>query len=691
MRELSLNPMRFRTILFLIGASAATVPCLVLGLLQYREVSADILQAEQSRREISVLVSDRLEARLTNASNLLNLTAEYVQSAGVRSSSELNTFLDSVRKNSSDYLNLHIDEKNAKSIAFSPHINLEGESNIGVDHSDRAHWRDRVKNAQTQISGLVRAKGAAVGNIVNLSKPLYENGVFMGLAVCALDLNRLSEKVLAGLPKNVYDIVIFDALGKPIFGSSVAASLPSLEDIATEDYIGVMHPLSWSGWSVGVFSQKLNREAILRDVMIKNVLIWLFTLCGALGLGLAVSFSVARAVEKLTNQMTAGRSRPEDAERIHSPKELVVLQKTYSHMQTRLESTKNELKRLNASLEDKVKEKVQKIKEQEATLVAVFESMSEGFVLFAQSGAPLYVNAAAKELLGNSFDEKALVRRLDDKHKENIFKEVVVGRTFEFRAFRIQEKTVLLTGVFIRDVTSQVQLERLKDELISVVAHELKTPLASARLGAEYILKHTSLEDCRESASDLIEDIEEMKNLIGNWLDSARIDCGAYPFKPELCLLKPLIKKAARAAGLSAQQIDIKLSEESSAAAVDPQAFIRIMVNLFDNAMKYRSTERELKIEITAQREGEEITLFCRDNGQGIDEKESEKIFDRFYQVKMSSTRRAGGVGLGLAIIKQLVELHGGRIKAAGKVGCGTCFALTFPIQPRVFSSERAS
>lgn len=679
--------MRFRSLIFFIAVSAVTLPCLVLGILQYQSAKSDIHRAESARRDISMLVSDRLEGRIANSASLLKLIAQSASSIGIERPSALKIFLDNILRSNSDFLNVHIDGADARSIAFAPSINDNGESNTGIDHSDRAHWADRTKNTDIQISGLVHAKGAASGTIVNLSKPIYSHEKFVGLAVCALDLEKLSKKVLNNLPQEIYDVVIFDAAGKPIFGSSSTSAFPGLEKIAESGYIGYVHTLNWSGWRVGVFSKKLNRDAILRDLLIKNALIWLFTLVGSLILGLGVSYSVVRAIDKLTAQITAARSRPEKREEIRSPRELVLLQRTYSLMQERLEKAKDELKELNLSLEDKVEEKVEKIKEQEATLSAVFESMKEGFILFSATSNFVYVNHAAKSLMRDGIEKDYLGQILECNKGKSQFKQEVGTRTLEFRVFRIQESSAFLTGIMIRDVTSQVQLDRLKDELISVVAHELKTPLASARLSAEYIQKHVGQENCRDAAMDLAEDIEVMKNLIGNWLDSARIECGAYPFKLELRVLKPLIKKAVQLSGLTPQEVEIHFPKEAPAAFVDSEAFVRIAVNLLDNARKYRSQDRALKVEISARREADVLIITFRDNGQGIDEAVADKIFDRFYQVKMDSTRKAGGVGLGLAIIKQLVELHGGSISVHGKVGEGACFEICLPAK-KIKSSE---
>lgn len=107
--------------------------------------------------------------------------------------------LEELCKASPDILNMHFDDPSAVSVAFSPRKNKRGESNIGVSHKDRSHWKNPYVKDGISVSGLVQAVGASDRKIVNITKPVYSNGRFVGLAVAALDLEQIAAQVLKGL------------------------------------------------------------------------------------------------------------------------------------------------------------------------------------------------------------------------------------------------------------------------------------------------------------------------------------------------------------------------------------------------------------------------------------------------------------------------------------------------------------
>lgn len=100
--------------------------------------------------------------------------------------------------------------------------------------------------------------------------------------------------------------------------------------------------------------------------------------------------------------------------------------------------------------------------------------------------------------------------------------------------------------VIARDATSEVQIDRLKDELIGIAAHELKTPLAGVRMAAECLVKTVQDPESKETAAELLESADEMKDMISRWLDVAKLQTGSYEIHPEFCLIKPMIRKSAQ-------------------------------------------------------------------------------------------------------------------------------------------------
>ena len=649
--------MRFRTLLFFISAAAVTIPCLVMGWLQYVAVEREFTEDDRTRAEISLLVSERLEAKVDNAVSLVTAAAEILKSEEGEPAEKLNLILEELCKASPDILNMHFDDPSAVSVAFSPRKNKRGESNIGVSHKDRSHWKNPYVKDGISVSGLVQAVGASDRKIVNITKPVYSNGRFVGLAVAALDLEQIAAQVLKGLATDAYQIGIFGRNGEVIFSSGKSVPLHNLSieerthrsfTFSNAEYYGYVRPLAVTDWSVGVFSRTVDRKTVLVQLFIRNVFVWLATFLAAIVIGFLASISVVRAVEKLTRQMTAARILPDKSEKIKSPRELVQLQRTYGRMQERLLTAQTRLKELNSSLEAKVKAQVETIQRHEALLTSLFSDMNEGIVLFNQKLEMRFRNPSAVRLLNLSENEArkrflALVKEMHQSPDKHLFIHSGVY-DLELRMFESGTKDVFC--VIARDATSEVQIDRLKDELIGIAAHELKTPLAGVRMAAECLVKTVQDPESKETAAELLESADEMKDMISRWLDVAKLQTGSYEIHPEFCLIKPMIHFS----GFNDFECSLEISPDAAAANVDKQAFMQIIQNLLSNAYKYRKEGSVCRVKIQTRKLGDFLELMVEDDGIGVPESALDKIFDRFYQVRMDSARKIGGTGLGLYI-----------------------------------------
>ena len=688
--------MRFRTLLFFISAAAVTIPCLVMGWLQYVAVEREFTEDDRTRAEISLLVSERLEAKVDNAVSLVTAAAEILKSEEGEPAEKLNLILEELCKASPDILNMHFDDPSAVSVAFSPRKNKRGESNIGVSHKDRSHWKNPYVKDGISVSGLVQAVGASDRKIVNITKPVYSNGRFVGLAVAALDLEQIAAQVLKGLATDAYQIGIFGRNGEVIFSSGKSVPLHNLSieerthrsfTFSNAEYYGYVRPLAVTDWSVGVFSRTVDRKTVLVQLFIRNVFVWLATFLAAIVIGFLASISVVRAVEKLTRQMTAARILPDKSEKIKSPRELVQLQRTYGRMQERLLTAQTRLKELNSSLEAKVKAQVETIQ----LLTSLFSDMNEGIVLFNQKLEMRFRNPSAVRLLNLSENEArkrflALVKEMHQSPDKHLFIHSGVY-DLELRMFESGTKDVFC--VIARDATSEVQIDRLKDELIGIAAHELKTPLAGVRMAAECLVKTVQDPEGKETAAELLESADEMKDMISRWLDVAKLQTGSYEIHPEFCLIKPMIRKALKHfSGFNDFECSLEISPDAAAANVDKQAFMQIIQNLLSNAYKYRKEGSACRVKIQTRKLGDFLELMVEDDGIGVPESALDKIFDRFYQVRMDSARKIGGTGLGLYITKELVLLHKGKVTVASTLGEGTVFTLELPALPTETANE---
>lgn len=682
--------MRFRTILFCISAAAATFPCVVLGLLQYSSAQNELVKEEANRRQISMYVSDRLDAKLEASLRLIGVAAEYFKEER-HQQEKLSRHLDELRRSAPEILNIHFDDSQGRSVAFSPRFNDRGEPNFGIPHNDRQHWKE-ARRSDIIVSGLVHAVGATRSNIVNITKSVYEGPNFLGLAVAALDLRVLSDSVLKDLPDDKFRIVIFDCRGREIFSSftegrsTVKLTSSELQEVTRQasaisinGFQGILQPLSRSDWLVGVFSSETDRAGVFKKLLFNNLMVWIFTACTAILFGYGASVSVARAVEKLSKQMQAGRSLPDKSERVRSPREIVQLQALYSRMQKKLNEATERLSQLNRSLEDKVQAQVAVIQKQESMLSVVFSDISEGVVLLNREGGILFSNKAAQAVLS---DRSLNLDEIIEAALANPFKKIFCEHEkviFEFRALKIEKDDMVV--VLMRDATSEVQVDKLKDALIGVAAHELKTPLSCIRLEAEYLRNNSDSDALKSSAQALLDEADEMKSLISRWLDVARLESGSYMIQRELCLIKPVISKALKCFLRQEDfSCEVSINEEAKAALVDKQAFLQILLNLFSNAERYRSEGKPCRVSLHAERKEDRLIITIADNGIGMERADCEKVFDRFYQCRMDSARKVSGTGLGLFIAKRLVELHDGTISVRSTPGVGSVFTIEFPI-----------
>jgi two-component system CheB/CheR fusion protein len=228
------------------------------------------------------------------------------------------------------------------------------------------------------------------------------------------------------------------------------------------------------------------------------------------------------------------------------------------------------------------------------------------------------------------------------------------------------------------------EASRLKDEFLATVSHELRSPL-NAILGWARMLSENRLD--KEKSARALEVIyrnaSAQNQLIGDLLEVSRIITGKLRLEVSEVELIPIINTAIDAVRPAAEAKQIKLVSSfdpaAGLAAVDPDRLQQIVWNLLSNAVKF--TPRGGQVAVRLEREVEHITIIVSDTGMGIEPVFLPFVFDRFRQQEGDTTRGHGGLGLGLAIVRHLVELHGGTVGAAspGK-GRGATFTVTLPL-----------
>jgi two-component system OmpR family sensor kinase len=241
-----------------------------------------------------------------------------------------------------------------------------------------------------------------------------------------------------------------------------------------------------------------------------------------------------------------------------------------------------------------------------------------------------------------------------------------------------------------REVEASRQAQR---DFVANVSHDLKTPLTSVQGFSQAILDGTAAsEDSRLRAAQVIhEEADRMTHLVDDLLDLARIEAGQVVMAREPVALPFLLRDCAEKMALRAQQADVRLEVHSAGelvAAGDRDRLAQVISNLIDNALKHTPaggritlTARPLVVEPAKRGEPpvSKAEIAISDTGEGIPPEDLSRIFERFYRGDKSRGKSGRGAGLGLAIVREIVQAHGGEIRAESVLGLGTRITLTLP------------
>jgi len=235
-------------------------------------------------------------------------------------------------------------------------------------------------------------------------------------------------------------------------------------------------------------------------------------------------------------------------------------------------------------------------------------------------------------------------------------------------------------GLAGQAVNKQMKINKLKNDFIATVSHELKTPLASMRVLVDTLLEgnYKDQQQVREYLELTSRENKRLSRLIDNFLTFSRMERNKQAF--EIVQSKPSAIARAAAEAVKTKfadrrcKFDINIGENLPPVMADRDAMVTVLVNLLDNAYKYSYEDKEIKLKVYSK--DEKICFQVSDNGTGMSHRATKKIFNRFYQVDRSLSRRAEGCGLGLSIAKFIVDAHKGSISVDSKPGEGSTFTV---------------
>jgi len=357
--------------------------------------------------------------------------------------------------------------------------------------------------------------------------------------------------------------------------------------------------------------------------------------------------------------------------------------------------SKGELQKLAESFNEmvmRIKELVTELSQQKESLNVIIRSITEGLMVLDKKGKILLGNDSFKKITNNQNilgkyywevirepDLGELIKKTG-REKSSLIEELGIGdRTFICSAtfLRGYDETV----VTMHDITKIKGLERIKKDFVVNVSHELRTPL-------------TAIKGFMETIEDLVDDkerryveivlkhTERLINIVGDLLTLSELEGSSLKLELEEMDLGKLVEDILNIYEKNIREKDLNVVFESEdnlgMVEADPYKLEQMFINLIENAIRY-TEEGEIKISV--RRGDKKIIIEVADTGIGIPPKYLPRIFERFYVVDKSRSRKLGGTGLGLSIVKHIVLLHNGKIDVKSVPGRGTTFIIRLPLK----------
>jgi len=259
--------------------------------------------------------------------------------------------------------------------------------------------------------------------------------------------------------------------------------------------------------------------------------------------------------------------------------------------------------------------------------------------------------------------------------------------------------SVAIAGIGVwqtrRAFRRQVALAEQKSNFVSSVSHELRAPLASLRLVAEGLAegRASSADKLREYSGFLVQETRRLGSLVENVLDFSRIEQGRQRYELEptdaVRLVRDTVRLMQPLADERGVRIEVQLPEAIPAAHWDGRAMQQALVNLMDNALKHAPASSVVTVRLTVgEAPGRTLRLSVQDLGSGIPREDQERIFERFYRRGSELRRETQGIGLGLAIVRHIIQAHHGTITVDSTPGRGATFTIETPLQEPEASSD---
>lgn len=349
-------------------------------------------------------------------------------------------------------------------------------------------------------------------------------------------------------------------------------------------------------------------------------------------------------------------------------------------------------------------EKMSTIQHQTLEQEAMLSSMSDGVLAFDNDGRILKINNAAAFFIGldprlasgRYIHEVIRNASLLDFAKEILEENTPREKTLTFyqgteRYFQVAGTIMKNTNqnpigalMVLHDVTEIKKLESMRRDFVANVSHELRTPITSIKGFAETLLEDSTSdkETCKRFLKIIARQADRLHAIIEDLLSLSWIEQASQKTELELAAhpLRPVLESCVIVCKHKAEEKKIHISvccPENLRVMIKQDLFEQAMINLIDNAIKYSPDNSQ--VEITATLDHHIVQIAVNDQGPGIPAEHLSRIFERFYRIDKARSRQMGGTGLGLSLVKYIMQAHDGQITVTSEVGKGSCFTLHIP------------
>ncbi|WP_145023875.1 ATP-binding protein [Paenibacillus sp. Y412MC10] len=371
----------------------------------------------------------------------------------------------------------------------------------------------------------------------------------------------------------------------------------------------------------------------------------------------------------------------------------------------------NTFNHMAAELEDNIRN----LNQEKEHLASVLRSMSDGVITFDTSGKVILTNPPGQKLITQWKDIHWNLDQEDAEGEEeqqvpepllDLFDNMLEGSGDTSTNLHVKQGvwSVHMAPLYsdndirgavavLRNVTEEVQLEKMRQDFVANVSHEIRTPLSMMQGYSEALLDGmaASPEESQELIQVIHDESLRMGRLVKDLLDMARMEAGHVDMAKKQLDLNELLERVYRKFTVRAKERNIELlydrkTEDMVLEEADEDRLEQVMTNLLDNA--FRHTPEEKKISILADRVLSDnklmIRIVVKDEGVGIPPEDLPFVFERFYKADKARVRgESVGTGLGLAIVKNIVESHQGSIQVDSILGEGTAFTMLLPVESR--------